>query len=117
MNKIKKFFKSLIYIVNNYEKQHLLTTYNIHALSDQIEGCEKIIKDRTNLNVDIGFKGANHVIVVGRYKGQDYIQTYDIRNTDLGEFIHILKRMEQYGEVARVDSPPNIKASFMRENF
>lgn len=115
MDKIKKFFKSLIYIVNNYEKQHLLTTHNIHALSDQIEDCEKIIKERTEINIDIGFKGANHVIVVGKYKGQDYVQTYDIRNTELEEFIYILKRMEKYGEVARVDSPPSIKASFIRD--
>jgi hypothetical protein len=110
MNKIRTFIRNLFYIVDTYG-----TT--IRHLRQQVESLEDIIKERTTLNVDIGFKGANHVIVVGKFKGQDYIQTYDVGTEDLGQFVNILQRMAQHGTINKVDAPPQMRGGFKRDLF
>jgi len=105
-----QFFKKLKYIVTNYDRELLRVTRKVEQL-------EKVIADRTNIGVDVGFRDAHHVIVVGKYKGKDYIQTFDLREPELNMLVDKLRDMSKYGNVKRVDAPPIFKAVFEREKY
>jgi hypothetical protein len=87
----------------------------LRAAHARIAELEKLVRDRTNIAVDVGFKTASHVIVVGRYRNADYVQTYALNMPDMGPLIAQLRQMERYGEVRRIDAPPVFKAVFEPE--
>ena len=99
--------KKLLAIVNSYDTD----LRNIHHA---VHGLESVLKERTNIAVDVGFREASHVIVIGRYRGNDYIQSYTINGTDLDGLIRHLREMEKFGNIRRIDSPPVFKAAFKR---
>ena len=99
--------KKLKMIVMSYERD----LKNAHA---RITELEKLMRDRTNIAVDVGFKSANHVIVVGRYKNADYVQSYSLDTPDLTALIEQLRQMERHGAVKRMDAPPAFRAVFER---
>lgn len=103
-----KWLKKLIAIVAGYDAD----IRNAHA---RIADLERLVRDRTNIAVDVGFKSASHVIVVGRYKNADYVQTYTLDTPDLASLIGQLKQMERCGVVRRLDGPPMVRAVFERE--
>lgn len=103
-----KWLKKLKAIVAGYDAD----LRNAHA---RIAELEKLVRDRTNIAVDVGFKSASHVIVVGRYKNADYVQTYALDTPDLAALIDQLRQMERHGAVRRVDAPPQFRAVFERD--
>lgn len=103
-----KWLKKLKAIVAGYDAD----LRNAHA---RIRELEKLVRDRTNIAVDVGFRSASHVIVVGRYKNADYVQTYALDTPDLAAMIDQLRQMERHGAVRRVDAPPQFRAVFKRE--
>ena len=103
-----KWIKKLKQIVLNYDA-------DLKIAHNRISELEKIIKERTNIAVDVGFRDANHIIVVGRYKNADYVQTYQIKTQEMSRLIDQLRDMQKYGDVKFVDEPPQFKAVFKRE--
>lgn len=103
-----KWLKKLKTIVGCYDAD----LRNAHT---RIAELEKLVRDRTNIAVDVGFKSASHVIVVGRYKDADYVQTYALDTPDLAALIDQLRQMERHGVVRRVDAPPQFRAVFERD--
>lgn len=107
--KFIKWLKKLINLVNEYEKE-------ISFLEKRIESAEKIIRDRTDINVDINRrKHENQIIVIGKYRNIDYIQTFTVDSRDFSYTIDMLKKMDRYGTLNKVDSAPDIKAVFKNE--
>ena len=84
---------------------------------ERLVQAENIIKDRTDIHVDINTHSPtpNTIIVIGKYKSGDYIQTYNVRNDDMTHLITILKDMERYGTVRTVDAIPSIRGFFSGE--
>ena len=97
--------KKLINIVKFYD----MDRRSLHLRIDELE---RILKERTDIAVDIRHRGMNHVIVVGRYKNRDFVQTYTLAEFDLGAMIDILKSMERYGSVKCVYAPPAVRSVF-----
>ena len=106
-------------IVANYDME--MFTFNVRLnesnrlLNVRIQELEKVIKERTNISVDVNFKNTNHVIVTGRYKNIDYIQTFDVKSEDFCDLIDYMKSLERYGSVKRIDALPKMRAVFERE--
>ena len=100
--------KTLNYIINHYDA-------NFKWLKKEIKESMQIIKDRTNIHADIHYRSSNQVIVVGRYNGRDYVQTYNVNNKDFKEFILQLRSMEKYGHIRRIDHPIEFKGVFEHE--
>lgn len=105
-------FKKLIYIVNNYDNDLSILSNRIHTCSLEIQEGVQLIKDRTNIHADIHlqYNHPSEIIVIGRYRNRDYIQTYSVDNDDIEGLIDQLKRMEKYGVVQKIDAPIGIKA-------
>lgn len=55
------------------------------------------------------------MIVVGRYRNADYVQTYALDTPNLAVLIGQLRQMERCGAVRRVDAPPLFRAVFERD--
>ena len=107
-NEMLNWLKRLKRIVTNYDTD--LRNANV-----RIAELEKLVKDRTNIAVDAGFKSASHVIVIGRYRNADYVQTYELNTPDMKVLIDQLRQMERYGDIIRVDGPPVLRAVFERD--
>lgn len=103
-----KWLKKLKAIVAGYDTD----LRNAHT---RIAELEKLVKDRTNIAVDVGFRRASHVIVIGRYRNADYVQTFEMDTPSLGGLIEQLRERERYGSVKRVDAPPQFRAVFERD--
>lgn len=87
----------------------------LDALRDDMKTLERLVRERTDIAVDVGVDGMNTVIVVGRYKGADYVQTYRLRADDLDFLIGKLREMERHGALRRLDCPPQYRAVFEHE--
>lgn len=110
-------FKRLFAIVRTYSTDIAKLNARIELLKGRIAANEQIIRERTDIAVDVGFsrKDMNTVIVVGRFRGCDYVQTYQVRSDDLTGLIDRLRDMERHGVVRRADAPPHIIGAFKRD--
>jgi hypothetical protein len=84
------------------------------ALRRRIDEAENCIRSRTDIAVDVpvGWNSPCQIIVVGRYKGGDYIQTFTVQSGDLGQIVDLLKDMVRYGVVRHVDAAPHVRGFF-----
>ena len=103
-----KWLEKLKAIVSRYDT-------DLRNAHNRIAVLEAIVRDRTNIAVDVGFRDANHVIVIGRYKNSDYVQTFHLPERELGPLIDRLREMSRYGRITRVDAPPVFRAAFERD--
>jgi len=96
-----KWFKKLRTIVVNYDRDR-------ERLYSQIKRAEKLIIDRTEIHADIHFKNKskNTAIMIGRYRGRDYVQTFDMDQHDFESIIGWLRNLKQQGYVRYIDAPP-----------
>ena len=85
------------------------------SLEDKVCALEKVIRDRTTISVDVSMRDPNYVIVVGNYRGVDYVQTYTLSTPDLRSLIEFLRPMQRYGHMHRIDAPREFRAVIKRE--
>lgn len=111
MTRILAWIRTLHGVVSNYARDQQRTVRRIDDL-------ENVLRERTDIHVDIGYSkrrvGAN-VIVVGRYRNCDYVQTYALSADDFAAVINQLKQMERYGTVRTFDAPLGVSAVFEAE--
>jgi len=105
-----KWIKQLRKIVANYDDDRA-------RLLRKILAAEKVIRDRTNIHADICLESPNQIIVIGRYKNRDYIQTYAITEGDLHYCIEMLQRMQMNGTIRRIDAMGDISAVVKQNIF
>jgi hypothetical protein len=103
-----KWLKKARLIVAGYDAE-------LRSIHRRIDDLDALVRDRTNIAVDVGFRSASHVIVIGRYKNNDYIQTFSVEHDDLTLLVDRLRQMERHGEVRRVDAPPPLRGAFARD--
>jgi hypothetical protein len=117
-----RFFRTLLYMAGRYDsdqtfiRETLLKRQReiLHQIS-RMDTLEKLVRDRTDISVDIGFKDASYVVVTGRYRNRDYVETFQLGNKELSVLIEELKRMERYGTISHMDAPPQFRAVIDRE--
>jgi hypothetical protein len=89
---------------------------DVIALNARIDQLDKLVKDRTDIAVDFGYMwDSSHVIVLGRYRNRDYVQTYRLDHQEFVQLIDRLRAMERHGVVRRLDAPPAVRAVFERD--
>ena len=80
---------------------------NAHKTADE---AVKFIKDRTEVaaEVNIDSNRPNTVIFIGRYKGRDYVEVFNVE--DAFEMIRVLRDAQKYHHRKILDGPPGFKA-------
>lgn len=80
----------------------------IDFLIDEIRNARLMITERTTVHADVHYKsGLDSIIVVGRYRGHDYVRCFQVETKDFHEFIEIFKRIEPRSRVGRIDVFPS----------
>lgn len=103
-----RWFKKLFQIVRFYDIDLNENIRKYELLKREHDELVSIIKERTSIGVDVGYKGGSYVILMGHYRGRDYIQSHRVNSDDFIGLIQQLKQMEKYGEVCYVDEIPNV---------
>lgn len=108
--KLVVWFKTLRAIVATHDAE-------MASLRHRMEGLDRLVRERTDIAVDVAVhrNDRSHVIVVGRYRNRDYVQTYSVQSEDFIGLVEHLKAMEAHGVVRYMDGPPMMKAVFERE--
>ena len=79
-----------------------------------IRSVEALIRDRTTLHADISptKHDPSFVILVGRYRNRDYVQTFYLPQEDFSGMVEQCARMSrQLGRWGRTDAPPIFQAA------
>lgn len=71
-----------------------------------------LIRDRTEVSVDVGIKGPYRIVLTGRYRGNDYMEIFDIPDKDFAYVVDMLKGMRKTHEVRVLDGPFQMKGLF-----
>lgn len=102
----------LIKIVRSYELDRAV-------MRERIGELETLVRERTDIGVDIelGRSAPNHIIVIGRYRNSDYVQTYSVSDRDLEGIISLLDDLRKHGSVRFVDSVPKIRAVVRKDSI
>lgn len=105
---IIEWIKTLFQIVREYKQ----LKYDLEAARKRAEFAVQIIQERTDLHVDMAFTKQSHtnVILVGRYRGRDYVEVHTIDEKTFEELIPMLKDMEQSSRLRRFDAPFHMKS-------
>jgi len=91
-------------IAENYSK-------DLSHLAVRTDHLEKTINERTTVHVDVHHKKPCHVIVIGEYRGKDYVRGFEVDAKHLSELIDHLRRVYPYAKVGRMDMIPHVKFS------
>ena len=126
-----KWFKDLFHVVRVYKEQNRLLAEELQNLKnklneqegridycfDEVNAGVNTIKERTDISADVTFSrhAKNQIVVIGRYKNCDYIQTYSILDNDFDYLINMLKDMQRHGVVSKIDAVPHMSAVLKRE--
>lgn len=82
------------------------------------QAANKLIYDRTTVHADIspGGRDPNVVILVGSYRGRDYVQCYSMDGRDFtGILEHLREASRHTGRIGRIDAPPAFRAVIDRD--
>jgi hypothetical protein len=92
---------------------------DIKYLSDRVRRAEDRIGEHTTVHADIHFKKPHQIIVVGRYRNQDYVRVFDMDEPDFVHLIERLKFIEKNSKVGRFDmvGGMSISAVYERDRF
>lgn len=115
---IRTFFRrlrTLWQIAKTYDEDKATLLDNVRR---ELRTVEDLVRDRTTLHADISMTGRDpsFVILVGRYRNRDYVQTFYLPEADfhelVGRCIHMSRTLGRWG---RLDAPPVFHAAFERK--
>lgn len=90
------------------------TDNSMNRLHDQMQILLQMIKEHTSVSADINFSGGSYIVLVGRYKNNDYIKISPLCGSDFACFAKQLEEMERYHRIDRIDSIPRLRGAFNR---
>jgi hypothetical protein len=104
-----KFIRKLIRMVKNYDS-------DLASLRASVSEVVGLIRERTEVHADIHMKSPSQVIVIGRYKGKDFVNIYRFDQDDLSDLVSHLERItRRYARPGRFDAPwPEVHAVIER---
>lgn len=129
MFNIWKAIKTAWHLVNHYHEdidlinqriERVSESINLHRseTADRLDQHETVILhardqiiERTTVNADVHVRdNSAEVVVIGRYRGSDYVRIFSVRNSDLNYLVDNLKGLEQstLGRMRRIDAEPGL---------
>lgn len=102
MKKLILWFCNLRRIVRRYDRE-------VQHLHERISQLETLIRERTDIAVSAGFRQDSYIVVMGRYRGADYVETFRIADPALDYIVEILKSICKTADAKIVDAPPSFR--------
>lgn len=94
--------------------KHIIKYYELdqRRIAGQIQSAEQIIRERTEINVELNTRGDNHIVMVGRYRNRDYVETITVDARSFDYMVRKVRELEQFGRLNRIDGHPGMRATF-----
>ena len=110
-------FLRLFNIVKTYHANLQIIGAHMDELAKIVAETERYVKKATKVHVDISARAdaPSTVIVVGTYRGKDYVRVFPLFQNSVDDLVRHLEGMSQYADIGRLDMPPQIDASVRRE--
>lgn len=96
-------------------KAALRNAEEVPKLRRQVVELEKLIADRTTAGIDLESRGRCFAVVVGYYRGVEYVETFQFHSRDMNDLVHHLKAIRVSPHNMRIDTYPELRASLRRE--
>jgi hypothetical protein len=115
-NKIKYFLKRIedIWNLPSKNKDEYHNIMNILVLLEQR------INENCEVHADIHYKEPHQIIVIGRYKGKDYVRVFGVSEPSFVNLVDRLRHEEKGSKVGRFDMManwPEISVVYPNERF
>jgi len=101
--------------VRTYDEGQRITNTHIEDARSIAIGAEKVIRERTDLHVDVHNRGKSYAILIGEYRGKDYIKAFHVPHESIPELIGQMRNLERYATTRRVDCHPGLDVVFRHE--
>jgi len=98
-DKIKKFINRIKQIWNLPEENE----QRYRNICTLLGGLETRVNERCEVHADIHYKEPHQIIVVGKYKGRDYVRVYGVSEPSFINLIERLNYEEKGSKVGRFD--------------
>ncbi len=110
--RIVKWIRVLQRVVDTFDTNNEHLNSKIAYAKDIANNAEKIIRDRTDVSagIDINMRAPNQIIVVGRYKGLDYVEVFSILDSGVDEIVDHLRSLQRYAGMDKIDAPISLRA-------
>ena len=89
------------------------------ALRSQLQShrdyvAEKVgeLKEYTRVDVDMGFRGNNTIVLTGVYGNQAFVRFYDMGDGEFKMLVDQLKYMKEHALIRHLDMPPQFRGVF-----
>lgn len=105
--------RRLFNIVKTYHANMQVIAKHVDDLEHEVAEVLRYVKRATKVHVDVGVsqKDITQVVIIGRYRGRDYVNTFNLRPGSIDELIDRLTQMSRYAGIGRIDAPHNIDAT------
>ena len=114
IKRVLGFIKLVIRVAQNYDTEQTILKDTLRGHSTRIGNIAALLRDMTEVNADIGPRETNSIIVIGRYKGRDYIQTFVFPPDAFHDVVDRLRNMQNLHTINVVDAPPTLKRTITR---
>lgn len=94
--------------VSSFKTKLTVVGYNIHTINESLSELHKL----NTIDVDVGYRGQNTIILTGVFNGKGYVQFYDLHTEEFGYLVKQLKDMNKHQWVRNIDCPFDFKGGF-----
>lgn len=112
-------FRRLFHVVRVYGNDVQYIAGQLEGLSSEVQDAMRYIKRATKVHADVNYGEdgvlETTVILCGRYRGKDYVQTFRLPASHMEGIVEKFKHMERAAQIAAVDVPVGLDAVVKRE--
>lgn len=77
-----------------------------------IRELEEALRANTTVDMDVNYDGHNTVVVIGKFKNNNYINMYAVYDEDFSSVVNRLNELRNRGNVRVIDCPPSVRHVF-----
>ncbi|MDZ5456969.1 hypothetical protein [Azohydromonas lata] len=64
---------------------------------------DHLVRERTDVHADVDLRGRSQVVLIGRYRGTDYVEIRPVAHEDLARLVDYLNTITPHARLGRVD--------------
>lgn len=121
LKNLNEWRKTLLYIVKNYNQLVIrmdeLTSSHIRVVNNVNEAVD-VIRERTGWHADVKVyqrDSPNQIIVIGNYRGRDYIEIFNVPADDFPGVVAHCKDVSRFAHRGTIDAIPEMKMILEKE--
>ena len=105
--------RRLFNTVKTYHANMQIIAAHVDEAKREVKEVLRYVKRATKVHVDVSAtqKGFTQVVIIGQYRGRDYVNTFSLRPGCIEDLIERLTQMSRYAGIGRIDAPMSVDAT------